>query len=129
MFTQSSNNTIYTPNAGHFVRHAKGWSRVPAEVSDKLHEWNADAALGSCDGPLRGHMYNQTDEVRIHGERFIYEVRMCWGGAKKVHMAKLHYPDGSWAEVRNTARPRDGGSWCAVDGRFDDEVVVASENE
>ena len=118
MFTQY-NQRIYTPtpNAGHYVRHAGGWSRVPTEVSEKLLAWNADAALYSMDGPLKGYMYNQQDEVRIEGERFIYEVRMCWGVAK-VHMAKLHYPNGSWAEVRNSARPRDDGLWCAMDGRF-----------
>ena len=114
MFTQS----MYTPiAAGHYVRRANGWNRVPAEVTTKIFEWNTDAALYNKDGPLKGYMYNKRAEVLIEGERFVYEVRMCWG-TPEVHFAKIHFTDGSWGEVRNTARPRDEGFWHAEAGLF-----------
>ena len=111
---------MYTPNpnaAGHYVRRANGWNRVPAEVTTKIFEWNKDAALYNKDGPLKGYMYNKRAEVLIEGERFVYEVRMCWG-TPEVHFAKIHFTDGSWGEVRNTARPRDEGFWHAEAGLF-----------
>lgn len=108
---------MYTPNAaGHYVRRANGWNRVPAEVTTKIFEWNTDAGRYSKDGPLKGNMYTQ-DAVLIDGERFVYEVRMCWG-KPDVHFAAIHFSDGSYGEVRNTARPRDEGIWHATTGVF-----------
>ncbi len=110
---------MYTPNtnaAGHYVRRASGWSRVPAEVTTKIFGWNADAGMHNIDGPLKGYMYNHK-QVLINGERFVYEVRMCWG-KPTVDFAKIHFPDGSWGEFRNSARPRDAGLWHAEAGLF-----------
>jgi hypothetical protein len=104
--------------AGYYVRRASGWSRVPAEVSTKIFEWNTDAGMHNMDGPLTGHIYNRHDDaMSIHGERFVYEVRMRWT-SPTVDFAKIHFADGSWGEVRNSARPRDEGLWHAETGRY-----------
>ena len=104
-------NVEFTPTAGHYVRQASGWERVPAEISAKIHVYNTDAFQDREYGPMVGNLYSEP-EYTLFGQCFSYEVRVTYEGT--VHFATITFDSGERAEVRNSARPRAEGQWYAA---------------